>query len=790
MVFMERINFNLDWTCSGNDGVKKPVTLPHDAMIHEKRDKNSPSKNSGAYFHGGVYEYEKSFSVPGEWTDKCVAFLFEGVYKNSTVYINGKEAGGCAYGYSQFYVTATGHLLFGQENVIKVVARNDDQPNSRWYTGAGIYRPVWLLLAGKKHIDFDGVKVTTLLYNPAKIRVDTAHTGGSAIRVEILDGNQVVANSSGKMTEISIPNAKLWSDTEPNLYECRVSLLENGALIDTVTVSFGIRVIEWSAKGLFINGKETLLRGGCVHHTNGIVGACAFAKSEERRVRIMKEFGYNAIRSAHNPASTAMLAACDRLGMYVMDETWDMWYNRKSKYDYAGDFPSNYEYDVRTLVARDYNHPSVIMYSIGNEVSEPASLKGIQMTKDLVALFHKLDATRPVTAGFNLMIISRSAKGKGMYKDDGGLTLNEDVSNMNNMSSTMFNLITSFVGPYMNNMANSKKTDAITSPCLDALDIAGYNYASGRYPLEAKAHPSRVIVGSETFMQDIVKNWEMVKKYPYLVGDFMWTAWDYLGEVGLGAWGYTADAKGFTKPYPWLLADSGAIDILGNSCGEVYLAQAVWDLLEKPMITVQPVNHPETKPSKSMWRGTNGIPSWSWKKFDSNSAVVEVYTRAAFVELLLNSKRLGKKRVKKYAAKFNVKYVAGTLTAVAYDSAGREIGRNTLQSSFGKLQVRLTPEESSVEVGDIVYVNVDIVGNNGVVESNADTKPKIQVEGGELLGFGSANPRTEESYTSGEFTTYYGKAQAVVRANKAGIIRISANADGFEPAFAEIKATD
>jgi hypothetical protein len=789
---MQTVNFCDGWKFKRQGANKAElIDLPHDAMIHEKRSEQAASGSAGAFFPGGVYEYEKMFFAPEDWAEKAVSFRFEGVYKNSTVYINNREAGGCAYGYSQFYVHTEDALIYGGENTIKVIVRNDDQPNSRWYTGSGIYRPVWLLLSGKSRIDIDGVKVSTLSYSPAKIKVDIKKIGGNAVRVEILyNGKPIVDGSaidSGKSVEIEIPDAKLWNDETPTLYQCRVTLLENGVPVDEVTETFGIRLVEWSAKGLFINGRETLLRGGCVHHDNGILGACSYTESEERRARILKAAGFNAIRSSHNPAGTALLEACDRVGLYVIDETWDMWYNHKSKNDYATDFAANYKFDVTSLVDHDFNHPSVIMYSIGNEVSEPATEKGAVFTKELVDLFHSLDRNRAVTGGFNLMIIDSSARGKGIYKEGGGL--NQDKTpDMSGMSSTMFNMITSTVGTRQNKAGNSKHADIATSPGLDVLDIAGYNYGSGRYPLGGKAHPKRVIFGAETFPQDIVKNWAMVKKYPYLVGDFMWTAWDYLGENGIGAWAYTPDGKGFDKPYPWLLADTGALDILGNPTGEIFLAQAAWGLLKNPLIAVRPVNHPGVDPAKMVWRGTNAIPHWSWKDCEGNKALVEVYTDAdtRTVDLLLNGKRIGRKQMKGCIALFNIPYAPGKLIAVSRDINGNERGRGELESAVGSISIRVKPEEAAVRVGGIAYVAVELVGENGAVECNADTKIAVSMEGGKLLAFGSANPRTPESYTDGSFTTYYGRAQAVVKVNKTGLIRIEANGDGLKPSFAEI----
>lgn len=757
---MKKTVFHENWSFwRQGESNKQVVSLPHDAMIHEQRKANHPSSSAGAYFSGGSYVYEKVFIAPAEWAEQTVLFQFEGVYKHAKVYINGTQAGGAAYGYIPFFVPTGDLLNYGSENIIRVECENTDQPDSRWYSGAGIYRPVWVWTGPKDAIAPESVKISTLSYDPAVIQVTSPVT----VRVEV-EG----VSGEGMDFRLTIPNAKLWSENTPNLYTAHVTHGE-----DSEDITFGIRKVEWSPKGLFINGKQTLLRGGCVHHDSGILGGATYDKAEYRRVKKLKEAGYNAIRSSHNPASRAMLEACDRLGMYVMDETWDMWYSHKSKFDYASDFMGSYRDDIQAMVERDFNHPSVIMYSIGNEVSEPAQEKGVNLAKEMVEYIHSLDGNRAVTGGMNLMIISRSAKGSGVYKEEGGRDDGGKQNAMGGMSSTMFNMITSMVGPGMNKGANGKKADAVTSPVLDALDIAGYNYASGRYPLEGKAHPDRVIFGSETFPQDIYKNWQMVKKYPYLVGDFMWAAWDYLGEAGIGAWAYTPDGKAFDKPYPWLLADVGALDLLGNPNGELFLAQAAWGLLKQPAIAVRPVNHPGIKPAKSVWRGTNALPSWSWQGCEGNKAIVEIYVDAAAVELLLNGKSLGKKKVRDCKATFKTKYVPGILTAVAYNADGRELSRNELKSASGSIQLMAEPEETTVKADDIVYIPVSLVGENGVVEQNADRELTITVENGQLLAFGSANPRTKERYDSGSFTTYYGRALAVVRAIQTETITLS-----------------
>ena len=457
---MKKISFHENWMLGG-----KAVTLPHDAMIWEKRSKDASDGGHG-YFPGGIYTYEKTFTAPAEWEGKNVIIEFEGVYRNCTVSLNGKEIGGHRYGYTGFTLPLE-NLNYDGENTITVVADNSQLPNSRWYTGSGIYRPVWIHVGNE--IAYRGVKITTVSVNPAVVKVEVNATGEA--KVEILDGETVIA--SGVPGEITVPNAKLWSDETPNLYTCRVAV---GT--DVVEEKFGIRKIEWSPKGLFINGKETLLRGGCVHHDHGVLGAACYDESEWRRVRILKKAGFNAIRSAHNPCSRAMLEACDFYGMYVMDESFDMWYNRKTKNDYGLDFESHWAEDTAEMVAKDYNHPSVILYSIGNEVAEPVEAKGLEYGRKMAELIRGLDSTRPVTCGLNLMIMSRADKGQGLYQDGeqntgGGKQAEEDGKVKN--ASLAFNIMASFVGSGMNKGGNSPKVDALATPIINALDIAGYS---------------------------------------------------------------------------------------------------------------------------------------------------------------------------------------------------------------------------------------------------------------------------------------------------------------------------
>ena len=772
---MKKVSLNQEWLFYKEGNKPETVTLPHDAMLAEGRNPANPSGAACAFFGGGIYHYVKKLAVPETWSDKVAALWFEGIYQNAVVKLNGEEIARCDYGYNGFSAPLDGWRV-GEVNEIEVIADNSKMPNSRWYTGSGIYRPVWLLLGDKTHICHNGVKITTVSIDPAVIQIETHHTGGE-VSVSVFDGEELVASAKGGHAELTIPNAKLWSNETPNLYNCTVTLTENDAIVDTVTESFGIRIISWSKNGLFINGQETLLRGGCVHHDNGVLGAKCYKESEWRKVRILKEAGFNAIRSAHNPCSEEMLRACDYYGMYMMDESWDMWFGHKNRWDYATHFKKNYLSDLTAMVEKDYNHPCVIMYSIGNEVAEPATPMGLEMEKEMIEHLHKLDVTRPVTGGFNIMIMGMAKTGNAIYDDTGEKSDANPADQKTTNNSLIFNVMTTLTGALMDNMANSSKFDKASAAAMDALDIAGYNYATGRYQKDGKLHPDRLIFGSETFHHAIVKNWRMVEKYPHLIGDFMWTSWDYLGEAGSGAWGYSKDAIGFQKPYPWILADMGALDILGNPNGALFLAQAAWGMLKEPVIAVQPVNHSGKRPAKSAWRGTNAIPSWAWQGCEGTKAVVEVYFDAAKILLKCNGKTVGTRKVKDCKATFKLPYESGTLEAVAFDESGAKIGRSALSSATGEKKLTILPEHLTPKAGDILYISVQVQGENGIVECNDDRTVTMQVEGGELLGFGSANPRTEESFISGSYHTYYGHAQAVIRGGEAGTIRITATDD-------------
>lgn len=757
---MEKITLCSGWLFSKAGSAEKvTVNLPHDAMIFEKRSPKAKSKGACAWFEGGIYCYEKELFVPLHWQDQVLTLEFEGVYHRAKVYVNGNPAGGCAYGYSNFTVRIDHLVRFNATNRVLVVADNSQTPNSRWYSGAGIYRPVHLYVQNKHHILLDGVKVTTRITSPCEIHVKTSHTGGD-VAVEILYGGEVKAAASGDDVVITVPEGKLWSAESPNLYEYRVTLTCDGLVQDVAEGRFGIRKIAWSNRGLLINGQETLLRGGCVHHDNGILGAADYPEASMRKIRILKEYGFNAIRSAHNPISKSMLDACDELGMYVMDEAFDMWFLHKNRYDYASDFESCHEMDVKAMIDKDFNHPSVIMYSIGNENNEPAFPQGIEQAKELVALCHRLDTTRPVTAGGNLGLIALAAEGLGIY--DGANREEEPEKEESAAGSAFYNMLAAFLGDVMSTAIKLPKVGQVGSPFMNTLDISGYNYGESRYEMDMKKFPDRVICGSETMPIDLPRNWEYVKKYPQVIGDFMWTAWDYLGETGIGGW--STEKLPQEKPYPWLIADTGALDLIGNPTGEAALAKTVWGCSGEPMIYVRPIDPEGRKFHTARWRGTNSIPSWGWSGCEGQKATVEVFSDAYQICLKQNGKKVACKKVKACCATFVVPYNPGVLEAIAINKQGEMIGRLKLESPTGEVRAKLRAEKDSVRPGEVIFVDLRLVGENGAVESGKDGHFTVTVENGTLLAFGSAVQATEDQYFSGTFSTRYGCAIAVIKA--------------------------
>lgn len=772
------------WTCRhlGDTAPGKTVTLPHDAMLAEPRTALSAGGTNTGWYEGHDYEYRRTLTVPENELADTHILEFEGVYHNAEVWLNGQKAAFRPYGYTNFYVDCAPYLHAG-ENELRVIARNADQPNSRWYSGAGIYRPVQLWTARGAHITLNGVKIRTLSLDPAVVEVRVKTTAPGTVRLTVDDLPAMQQESGGEAVfTLTLDNARLWTPETPNLYTCRVSFAD-----DEVTETFGVRKVEWGTDGFLLNGKRHIIQGACIHHDNGLLGAVCDPDAVARKVRLLKENGYNAIRSAHNPCSKALLAECDRQGMLVMDEYIDHWYIHKTEHDYVDYFNDWWHQDLTDMVEKDYNHPCVVLYSTGNEVSETAQKRGIALTKEMTDFLHGLDDSRPVTCGVNIFFNFLSSIGFGVYSDEKAKKeaeraekakqRGEKAAKKKAVGSQFFNNLAGLLGDeFMKRGATLHGCDVKTCDAFANMDIAGYNYGIYRYKHDLKKYPQRLILGSETFCNDAYKFRELAKQEPRLVGDFVWAGMDYLGEVMVGSWEYADYAETFDGGPGWVSAGSGRIDLTGKPLGEALYTCVALEADNGPYIAVCPVNHTGDRHSPSAWKMTNAMPSWSWTGCEERKANVEVYARAARVELVLNGHTVGSKTLKNDClARFSIPYESGTLEAVSYDAADHEMGRCKLQSAGGTTRLTLDAEEPTVKPGHLCYIRLRYTDENGITKPLARGSIQVQVRGGTLVGLGSACPFNKHSYLDSETDTYYGEALAIVRMGDGDAMTIAAS---------------
>lgn len=772
------------WTCRhlGDTAPGKPVTLPHDAMLAEPRTALSAGGTNTGWYEGYDYEYRRTLTVPENELADTHILEFEGVYHNAEVWLNGQKAAFRPYGYTNFYVDCAPYLHAG-ENELRVIARNADQPNSRWYSGAGIYRPVQFWTAQGPHIALNGVKIRTLSLAPAVVEVRVKTTAPGTVCLTMDDLPTVQQESDGEAVfALTLDNARLWTPETPNLYTCRVSFAD-----DEVTETFGVRKVEWGTDGFLLNGKRYIIQGACIHHDNGLLGAVCDPDAVARKVRLLKENGYNAIRSAHNPCSKALLAECDRQGMLVMDEYIDHWYIHKTEHDYVDYFNDWWHQDLTDMVEKDYNHPCVVLYSTGNEVSETAQKRGIALTKEMTDFLHGLDDSRPVTCGVNIFFNFLSSIGFGVYSDEKAKKeaeraekakqRGEKAAKKKAVGSQFFNNLAGLLGDeFMKRGATLHGCDVKTRDAFANMDIAGYNYGIYRYKHDLKKYPQRLILGSETFCNDAYKFRELAKQEPRLVGDFVWAGMDYLGEVMVGSWEYADYAETFDGGPGWVSAGSGRIDLTGKPLGEALYTRVALEADNGPYIAVCPVNHTGDRHSPSAWKMTNAMPSWSWTGCEERKANVEVYARAARVELVLNGHTVGSKTLKNDClARFSIPYESGTLEAVSYDAVDHEIGRCKLQSAGGTTRLTLDAEEPTVKSGHLCYIRLRYTDENGITKPLARGSIQVQVRGGALVGLGSACPFNKHSYLDSETDTYYGEALAIVRMGDGDAMTIAAS---------------
>lgn len=793
---MQCQKFNEDWTFEKADQADRlkafygnsdavAVTLPHDAMIREKRDKDCPSGAQSGFYPGGVYTYEKAFMAQNEWKTQDVFLEFEGIYGIARVWINGALAAVNRNGYMGFSVDLKPWISYEHENIIRIDVDNSKQPNSRWYSGSGIYRDVNLWTGKGVYISHDKLRITTLSVNDdmavlevcAQLKNIIGHGLEAECLIEIKKDGQKAASNTQRVVfrseqmqtvrvQIPIEHPKIWSPKQPALYECHITTRFDDEICDEAVSNFGIRVLALDpVHGLQINGETVKLRGTCIHHDNGVIGAETFKEAEWYRCKRLKEAGFNAIRSAHHPMSRAMLDACDHIGMLVMDELTDMWDKEKNTYDFSDIFEDEYNQWINHMVEKDYNHPSVVIYSVGNEIQEAGTKQGAWINRILCNKFHELDNTRYTTnalnglncAGRRLGVIMRDVAEKfgmdshGSGSGGGSNALNSFMSLMSGEKGEFF--------------AKHPLVSEALEECSQSCDITGLNYLSGRYELEHELHPAKTVLGTETYPADIENLWKLVEAYPHVIGDFTWTGYDYIGEAGVGIFHYDGNAN-FTSIYPERLGYIGDIDLIGNRRPISYFREIVYGLTDKPYIAVERLEHAGQTAGKTAWMFKDNISSWTWKGFEGTTANVDVYSSGDEVELFLNDKLLGRKPVGRenhFTASYEVPYEPGTLKAVAYQK-DRKLGEYELSTakSVTKLKVcRVTENERN-----IAYIKIWLVDDNGTINSQEAEKRLLHasvVGNGVLEGFGTANPSSEEDYFSDSVTTFDGSALAAVR---------------------------
>lgn len=673
---MIRENFNANWSVEkaskdsrmnsflGKTETKK-VHLPYDAMIHEERNPDTPNGAQTGFYPGGEYIYQKHFDAPEIWRGRPVFLAFEGVYQIAYVYVNGILVCKNVNGYSDFTVELTPYLYYGKDNLIKVIADNSQMPNSRWYTGSGIYRNVHLLVGNRVFIKSDGVRISTREigndYANIEVEAELKNHSTETERICIVsticrdqedvtsDKKQVIIRP-GETQKFSfqycIENAVLWSVESPALYESILSLYDGEEKLDLSEDFFGIRTLSIdSVHGVLINGESVKLRGACIHHDNGILGATTLDAAEDYRIRQLKAAGFNAIRSSHHPASRALLDACDRHGILVMDELSDVWNVRKNPYDYALYFAEDWERTVERMVAKDYNHPSVILYCVGNEISEAGNESGAVTNQMLCSKFRSLDSTRYTTNALNGLMAAGFRLREIMADINARFPAQEGKAAGNAAGSNALNSFMSLMaGEKGDYFAKHQLLTEALSGCSDTCDIIGLNYLTGRHLLEHELHPHKAVLGTETYPADIARLWKIVSENPHVIGDFTWAGYDYLGEAGCGIFHYDGK-ENFSSIYPERTAYIGDIDLIGYRRPISYLREIVYGLRKDPYIAVIRMERNGQTCSKTPWMFKDNISSWNWPGYEGQIASVDVYAAADEVELFLNENSLGRKNL-------------------------------------------------------------------------------------------------------------------------------------------------
>lgn len=823
---MKKINLNLDWLFMNGEKSNIPmmpqqtkeVNLPHDFMVETDVTPDAPGKAESGFYKGSAGTYLKTITLTEEEMTDTMLLHFEGCFGKTRVLINGNPVGSHAYGYTPFTMDIRKFLKVG-DNEIQVIVHTDDDPNGRWYSGAGLYRGVNLLSAPAFHIVHDGIFVYTDhitngdAFCKAEITVvnDLAKATGDAegflkLSAAKKDTGEEVAVRYQKISlpagtsqvvpqAFVIENAELWDTENPYLYEVKAQLsltstgnvhmsLDNRQDLmaqtdyeDEITTSFGVRTITADAKnGLLLNGKSIKLKGGCIHHDNGILGAASFYDAEYRKVKLHKDNGYNALRLAHNPQSEQILDICDELGMIVFDEAFDVWNLPKNSFDFSHQFAEDGIKEIEAMVRRDRNHPSIFFWSIGNELTEQGGMAaGYEVSAMLAKTVRNMDSTRLVSGALCSFF-------KGLDNEDNAAFWQTFRKEMPQGGSVI----------NMDNSYGKKIWMEYTAPFVKDWDVVGYNYLNYHYETSHELFPDRVILCTESKPGQFEDYWSDVERLPYVIGDFLWTSMDYIGEAGIGKCIYCSEEEVPQMSqmlnyagYPWRLAQAGDFDLCGNVRAQGRYHQIIWGADDTYIFAKDPKNNGKIA-LIGRYGWAEGGNHWSWNCENGTVVSVDVYSRAEEVELLLNGKSLGKKPAGAechFKAEFEVTYEAGTLTAISYQD-GQEVSRDEVKTVGEPVGLKITMEKKqmSADGESLAYGIVEIVDAEGNwVPTAEDTLAKVSVEGAaSLAGFGTGRGQTEENYTKGEFTSFEGRWQVILRAGtEAGEAGVHVEAEGL-----------
>ena len=809
----------IDWgkRMRGDYG-ERIVNLPHDYMVESDVYPEAPSAAASGYYNAGVAHYVKEIEIPADWEGDRIVLRLDGAMMNATIDVNGSLAALQHYGYAPFEADITAHVYPGRKNGIFITVNPSMQPNCRWFSGAGLFRGVEIAHMPKLHVAFgglsgytekieyasDGTPETAYLRVSAEIGNEYAENRMAEVTFSLIDDRtgetvktsrtltQVQAMSCGRayMT-LTVDRPRLWDAECPNLYRLQATVKDTGTFKthmianehpteDTECVLFGIRTVEADVKhGLRINGKEVKLRGGCLHHDNGPIGAVTVYDAEARKIRKMKEVGFNAIRTTHNPPSAALIEACDRLGMYVFDEAFDAWGMGKQPGDYNQYFAADWEKDLTAFVKRDRCHPCVIIWSTGNEIPERGGLNnGYVWATRLAEAIRALDPSRPVS--------------NGICSFWNGLDDTLQAEQMRRWAAQ------AQAGGLQNADLGGKKDllwEQYTEAFANGLHVVGYNYLEGKYEQDHEMFPERVILGSENYPKEIGIHCPMIEKTPWVIGDFTWTAWDYIGEAVIGKASFyepgdprIGNPWGAPSPYPWRTANDADFDVTGLVRPQGVYRRIVWGSRETGVFSYDPAVTGKVE-TLSSWGFPGVWPRWNWRGREGQPVDIAVFSSAEEVELLVNGVSQGRKKAGEaliqempLTFRFSAVYGPGTVEAVSYQD-GREVSRAALKTTGQPAAIRLTAETEAMKADgeSLCYVQAELIDEAGSVVPDAEVPLKAEATGAaELLGFGSGNPITDENYSRGSFTSYQGRALAVLRAGyQAGEARLTVTAEGL-----------